>query len=401
MYSSKLKDVQVDQTKQQDFPIACETCFGDSPYMNMIRAEFDKECKICSKPFTVFRWKAGTGGRFKKTEICKTCSLVKNVCQVCIHDLEFGLPVQVRDAALQNFEKAPVSDINRAYTSKQNEIMIEKGELDFDNFQPTDVIEKLARSKPNYTRNQAHVCSFFLKGDCNRGSACPYRHDSNSTGKFPKQNIKDRYYGNNDPVAMKMLEGVTPQPPDDKSITTLFLGNVDPLKVKEDDLRASFFSFGVIKSLRIVAQSKCAFITFDKRESAETAMDQLFNKLIIDDCTIRLNWSKQNHQASSNKPQHEQKNNNNQQHQQSSNNNNSNGTDTAKADEEEDDDEGDYSQAIQSIVKQQPAKPAPTIPKPSGIKVMPSFKINPTPQGTSHNKPYYSAMDPNSYGGRL
>lgn len=40
------------------------------------------------------------GLRYKKTEICQTCSKLKNVCQVCILDLEYGLPVQVRDTTL-------------------------------------------------------------------------------------------------------------------------------------------------------------------------------------------------------------------------------------------------------------------------------------------------------------
>eukprot|EP01133_Synstelium_polycarpum_P016628 gene16628-19757_t len=356
MYSSRLKGVVHEETKEQEFPIACETCFGDSPYMTMTKAEFDKECKICSKPFLVFRWKPGTGSRFKKTEICKTCSLVKNVCQVCIHDLEFGLPVQVRDAALQNFEKAPVTDINRTYVAQQNEIMLAKGELtSYDNFQPTDVISRLAKSTPYYKRNQAHICSFFARGECKRGDECPYRHEK-ADGKFPNQNIKDRYYGVNDPVAMKMLKTVMPQPPEDKSITTLFLGNVDADRVKEEDLRASFFSFGVVRSLRMVPASKCAFVTFETRESAETAVEQLFNKLVFDDITVKINWIEK------------------------------------EVEEEEEDDEDDMPLFMQAapVVPAAPAKPV-------GIKMLPTFKINPTPQA----KPYYAAMDPNSYGGKL
>ena len=34
--------------------------------------------------------------RFKKTEVCQTCAKMKNVCQTCMLDLEYGLPVQVR-----------------------------------------------------------------------------------------------------------------------------------------------------------------------------------------------------------------------------------------------------------------------------------------------------------------
>lgn len=77
------------------------------------KQEMGQECKICNRPFTVFRWNPGQGGRFKKTEVCTTCSKIKGVCQTCLLDLEFGLPVQVRDAALQRKNEAPTSDINK------------------------------------------------------------------------------------------------------------------------------------------------------------------------------------------------------------------------------------------------------------------------------------------------
>ena len=73
-----------------EFPIVCETCLGENPYVRMTREKFGKTCKICERPFTIFRWKAGTGGRYKKTEVCQTCSKMKNVCQTCVLDLEYG-----------------------------------------------------------------------------------------------------------------------------------------------------------------------------------------------------------------------------------------------------------------------------------------------------------------------
>ena len=53
--------------------------------------------------------------RFKSTVICQTCAKIKNVCQTCLLDLEYGLPTQVRDAALAIKSGAPSSDINREY----------------------------------------------------------------------------------------------------------------------------------------------------------------------------------------------------------------------------------------------------------------------------------------------
>lgn len=53
--------------------------------------------------------------RYKTTVICQTCAKIKNVCQTCLLDLEYGLPTQVRDTALALKNQAPSSDINREY----------------------------------------------------------------------------------------------------------------------------------------------------------------------------------------------------------------------------------------------------------------------------------------------
>ena len=82
--------------EDSDFPILCQTCLGDNPYLRMTKEKYGKECKICTRPFTVFRWCPGAKMRFKKTEVCQTCAKLKNVCQTCLLDLEYGLPVQVR-----------------------------------------------------------------------------------------------------------------------------------------------------------------------------------------------------------------------------------------------------------------------------------------------------------------
>ena len=87
------------------------------------KADYDKECKICTRPFTVFRWRPGRDSRYKKTEVCQTCSKLKNVCQVCLLDLEYGLPVQVRDTALSinSNDAIPKSDVNREYFAEEHD----------------------------------------------------------------------------------------------------------------------------------------------------------------------------------------------------------------------------------------------------------------------------------------
>ena len=56
-----------------------------------MKEKYGAECKICLRPFTVFRWCPGAGMRYKKTEICQTCCKLKNVCQTCLLDLEYGI----------------------------------------------------------------------------------------------------------------------------------------------------------------------------------------------------------------------------------------------------------------------------------------------------------------------
>jgi len=37
------------------------------------------------------------------------------------------------------------------------------------------MLKQLARTDPYYKRNRPHICSFFVKGECNRGTQCPFR----------------------------------------------------------------------------------------------------------------------------------------------------------------------------------------------------------------------------------
>lgn len=165
-----------------------------------MKERYGQECKICNRPFTIFRWCPGARMRFKKTEICQTCSKLKNVCQTCLLDLEFGLPVQVRDEALQITDTIPKGQVSKEYFTQNAEAEVINFLFVFfllllnKYFQmalqqqpqpygqlakaqpPSDVLVKLARSAPYYKRNQPHICSFYVKGECKRGEECPYRY---------------------------------------------------------------------------------------------------------------------------------------------------------------------------------------------------------------------------------
>lgn len=163
-----------------------------------------------------------------------------------------------------------------------------EGDLDrsqFEMHKPNELLMKLRRTEPYYQRNKARICSFFVRGECKRGAECPYRHEMPTSGApdatlfclrcrfllsadrrhrvfravaacslrcrcplrrccltlpllppprhagpLSEQNIKDRYYGVNDPVAAKMMDRAAKMskltPPEDRTICTLFVGGV-------------------------------------------------------------------------------------------------------------------------------------------------------------------------------
>ncbi|XP_054797206.1 zinc finger CCCH domain-containing protein 25-like isoform X2 [Prosopis cineraria] len=205
-----LRDHEADGWERSDFPIICESCLGDNPYVRMTRAGLD-------------------------------------------------------------------------YESSYGKV------------RPNDTILKLQRTTPYYKRNRAHICSFYIRGECTRGAECPYRHEMPVTGELSQQNIKDRYYGVNDPVALKLLgkagEMTSLEPPEDETIKTLYVGGLDA-RVSEQDLRDHFYAHGEIESIKMVLQRACAFVTYSTREGAEKAAEELSNKLVIKGLRLKLMWGR-------------------------------------------------------------------------------------------------------------
>lgn len=69
------------------------------------------------------------------------------------------------------------------------------------------------------------------------------------------QNIRDRYYGVNDPVAEKILGRTSSlpaiTPPEDPHITTLYIGGLDET-FTEADLKDHFYQYGEVRSITMV-----------------------------------------------------------------------------------------------------------------------------------------------------
>ena len=181
------------------------------------------------------------------------------------------------------------------------------------------MLQEMARNDPYYKRNRPHVCSFFVKGTCNRGKECPYRyihhiisgsppsdapsdrHEMPEDNGLQKQNIKDRYHGRNDPVARKLLSSYAAskglEPPEDTSIQSLFLTTL-PANATEEAVRSHvihslpFLSAEDIRSVVHVAKSRCAFVNFKSRAAAERAAEAWAAGLDMEGQVVGVKWRK-------------------------------------------------------------------------------------------------------------
>lgn len=86
-------------------PALCEECLGPNKHVALRRVVDGAQCKICTRPYTLFKWNAqkysSGGGDFKRTVICSTCARARNCCQCCMRDLLMGVNERLRDQLIK------------------------------------------------------------------------------------------------------------------------------------------------------------------------------------------------------------------------------------------------------------------------------------------------------------
>ncbi|KAI1778807.1 hypothetical protein F4818DRAFT_229984 [Hypoxylon cercidicola] len=292
-----------------DFPSVCENCLPPNPYVKILKEDYGAECKICTRPYTVFSWSADRAhGRKKRTNVCLTCARMKNCCQCCMLDLQFGLPIQLRDAALKMVAPGPQSEINREYFAQNNEKALEEGrgteEYEKTDEKARELLRRLANSKPYFRKGRAiedgsaadsKPGGSSTGGDpavgAGVGGPGPIRtRDSRAAaaaGAGPRQGKGGRPF----PSAAQLPPGPKDYlPPADKSIMSLFVTGVED-DLPEYKIRDFFKVHGKIKSLMCSHMSHCAFINYETREAAEKAAEACQGRAVISGCPLRVRWS--------------------------------------------------------------------------------------------------------------
>ena len=301
-----------------DFPSTCENCLPENPYVQMLKEDHGAECKICTRPFTVFRWKPDRTSRTKRTNICLTCARLKNCCQCCMLDLSFGLPIVVRDAALKMVAPGPQSSINREYFAQNNEQALEEGRGGLEEYEKTDdkareLLRRLANSEPYYKKQrrleaegeaEAEASGSGLRtgsGEAQKqigyGPGPIRTQDSRKTAApgprdSPARAARSAKGGRAFPSAAQLPP--QPQdflPPNDPNITSLFLTGVED-DLPEHAIRKFFTPFGTIRSIICSHRSHCAFINYATREGAEKAAEACQGRAVVQGCPLRVKWGK-------------------------------------------------------------------------------------------------------------
>lgn len=102
-------------------PNICEQCLGDEANIRMTKIPQGSECKICTLPFTLYHFKTSKrSNNIIKTLICVRCATQRNICQCCMLDSRWHIPIQLRDhlISLVNEENVMTEEAKKRHDEK-------------------------------------------------------------------------------------------------------------------------------------------------------------------------------------------------------------------------------------------------------------------------------------------
>lgn len=303
----------------------------------------------------------GPQGRYKETIISFAVAKERNICQTCLNDMKYGLPVGVRDALLaqpDNQIALPMSDVGQRYFYEQQALHAADGQsenfsTEMSNLAPSRTLDKFSRAKQvieakskTAFRNLPKMCSFWFNGTCTRvlKKTCPFRPCCGAFA-FPeiagtnkeicnklvadlerdgpavvmktmdqptKDAIRESLKGNREEAIRKRVSG-------DDDLSHKYLGNMKKMHleltppedpscttlwfgnvepdISEGDLREVIYPYGHIQGISMIPKAKCAFVQFASREMAENAARELYRAMMVRGRVISVNWAKPRAQA--------------------------------------------------------------------------------------------------------
>ncbi|KAK6877418.1 Pre-mRNA-splicing factor SLT11 [Candida tropicalis] len=206
----------------------------------MIKQVDGDECRQCTRPFTVYRWGNRTAStKLQKTIICMTCARARNCCQSCLLDITYGIPTDIRDTALKMAGLEPLWNTPNPTNREVKAIMADKLEQKFKDQEnkSKDILSKLAE-KLNLKKEEEEVVKVGSDGPMDIGKLAK---------KLPFSNSLD---------VNKYTE-----------MTSFFIFGF-PSDIPKNLISSHASQYGKLKSIVINGESRCGFISFEDKESA-------------------------------------------------------------------------------------------------------------------------------------
>ncbi|KAI5960081.1 SLT11 [Candida pseudojiufengensis] len=230
--------------------VICTRCLGDSRFIKMTKHENGEECKQCTRPFTVYKFRnQSISSKPLNTIICETCAKARGSCQICLLDMEYGIPIELRDTALKMAGLDPISILKTSKNREVKAIMADKLERSFEKKDSNDMkakelLSKLAEKFKEQNTNSTNTTNTDVEKQATI--------TSKSFKKLPfNNNLKSSKY------------------PD---LLSFFIFGF-PSDLPQYVLSKYCSQFGQIKSINLNHSCRCGYITFEDRNSCEKFAD--------------------------------------------------------------------------------------------------------------------------------
>ena len=318
-----------------DFPLVCESCLGDHRFLRMIKISDASVCKLSARVFHPFRWRSSNRKELKQTIICYEVAAEKNICQCCLNDIDFNIPIALREKFQNIFRKnkknisilsadknlSPTSDLNKAWSLNQRLLETKADPEENSNTQTLSLIEDAQKARiflksTSSVQELPQLCRNWLNANCENKNCslrpcCGIFSFPELSQNFSHEKLKLieelKFKGPKlvqvpDDIRNILLHSGTTvfdknknqsiMPPKDETITTLLLTNV-PMDQTYDSLHQILIKFGNIIKISHIKKKKCAFIEFEKRLSAENCIKELGGKILFDNrIHSDITWAK-------------------------------------------------------------------------------------------------------------
>lgn len=250
----------------------------------MKRQPNGEECRFCTRPFVTLRWSGDNKvGKMRKTVICETCARARNCCQACSVDIDYQIPLDLRDAAIKL--AGLVNPWSVENTSKNKEVRAIIG----------NKLEKKLRDgdKQSADEKREQMRAILSKLAEKLGSHVP----------SPPNVSKERSGGNSKELTQVISSlpfGGSLSLPKDETAKTFFVFGFSS-EIPQYKLQEYFEQQGPVESVKIIHRARCGYVTYQGRQLAEKCAEFIARNglssnpntaglVLIDHQPVRISW---------------------------------------------------------------------------------------------------------------